>query len=205
MNFWLLAFFLAIGFFHGKWYRKPKYELHVGEEIVNNAILNTFKNDCVLLTNLTLPVGRDQTTQIDHVLLTRKGIFVIETKHYAGQIAGDEESTHWTQITSRHREFQNPLVQNEGHIKAMKALLPNTPAKAFVNLVIFSGSGTFRYSMPFNVIHVDKVHDFLMTFKDDVLSDDDLRHIIGALQWCRYHESPETDALHLANIKRKHG
>src|SRR5574338_503996 len=57
-----------------------------------------------LLNHLTLPVG-DGTTQIDHVLVSRFGVFVIETKHYSGWIFGSPEDRYWTQsqLRGKHR------------------------------------------------------------------------------------------------------
>ena len=36
------------------------------------------------LNNITLPLSNGGSTQIDHVIVSVYGIFVIETKHYKG-------------------------------------------------------------------------------------------------------------------------
>ena len=90
-----------------------------GEGSVRKAITTNFKAPHYhLLNNLTLP-DQDGTTQIDHVLVSTKGVFVIETKNYAGWIFGDEKSKQWTQVIYRVKsKFQNPIRQNFKHLKS---------------------------------------------------------------------------------------
>ena len=56
---------------------------------LDSAVYNQFHD-------LNLPVGND-TTQIDHVVVSPYGVFVIETKNYSGWIFGDSRSRVWTQ------------------------------------------------------------------------------------------------------------
>lgn len=57
------------------------------KDIPNSKVLN----DIMLKTQMG-------TSQIDHILINSKGIFVIETKNYDGWIFGNEKSKYWTQI-----------------------------------------------------------------------------------------------------------
>lgn len=66
----------------------------------------------------------DGTTQIDHVLLSVYGIFVIETKNYKGWIYGGATQKQWTQVLfGKKSQFQNPLHQNYKHTKALSEYL----------------------------------------------------------------------------------
>ena len=96
-----------------------------GEASVNNMIVTNFSPPHYhLLNNLTIPI-QDGTTQVDHVLISTKGIFVIETKNYSGWIFGDEKSKQWMQVIYRVKSrFQNPIHQNYLHVKAMEQLRP---------------------------------------------------------------------------------
>ena len=59
----------------------------------------------------------DGTTQIDHVIVSPYGIFVIETKNMQGWIFGNAYHDNWTQTIYRHKsQFQNPLRQNYRHL-----------------------------------------------------------------------------------------
>jgi hypothetical protein len=76
------------------------------------------------LDNLIIPSNRCRTAQIDHAIVSAFGIFVIETKNYAGRIYGDANSPEWHQgLCDISHPFPNPLRQNYGHVKALAGLL----------------------------------------------------------------------------------
>jgi restriction system protein len=93
------------------------------------------------------------TTQIDHVVVSPFGIFVIETKNYKGWIFGSEKQRQWTQqiYRAKHR-FQNPLHQNYLHIRALAQFL-GVSEKSCRSLVFFIGDAEFKTPMPSNVIN----------------------------------------------------
>ena len=74
------------------------------------------------------------TTQIDHILVSPSAVFLIETKEMNGWIFGSPGQQQWTQsfmadrwsrkagLKSRQFKFYNPLLQNEGHAKALVGL-----------------------------------------------------------------------------------
>lgn len=71
----------------------------------------------------------DGTTQIDHILISPYGVFVIETKSFKGWIFGDAHQKRWTQSlfgpyrSSIKYQFQNPIHQNYKHVKAVQDFL----------------------------------------------------------------------------------
>lgn len=80
--------------------------------------------------------SRSGYSQIDHVVITPQGLFVIETKNYTGEIKGTRESKSWT-VSNRFKMY-NPFMQNYGHIQAIKSLLPNYQKSRFISLVSFT-------------------------------------------------------------------
>ena len=77
-----------------------------------------------VFNNLFLKLEDGKTSQIDHVVVSIFGIFVIETKNYSGWISGDERSEYWTQSFFKSKKrFLNPIWQNYGHVKALKEVL----------------------------------------------------------------------------------
>lgn len=93
------------------------------------------------------------STQIDHVVISPFGIFVIETKNYKGWIFGSEKQANWTQQIYRRKErFQNPLHQNKLHVRALMAFL-DLPEESFKSLVFFIGDAVFKTPMPDNVLN----------------------------------------------------
>jgi restriction system protein len=80
---------------------------------------------------VTLPT-EDGTTQIDHVIVSRYGVFVIETKNLKGWIFGSPQQKTWTQKIYRHTtKFQNPLHQDYKHTQTLQAALELDPEKIF--------------------------------------------------------------------------
>ncbi len=110
------------------------------------------QKDYRILDDLMLPSQLGGTTQIDHVVLSRYGVFVIETKNMSGWIFGSAEQSTWTQTLYRFKSgFQNPLRQNYGHAKAVQATLGLKAGQLF-NVVVFVGSAVPKTPMPKNVV-----------------------------------------------------
>jgi restriction system protein len=92
-------------------------------------------------------------TQLDHVVVSPFGIFVIETKNYKGWIFGSENQRQWTQQIYRTKNrFQNPLHQNHLHVKALTQFL-GIPESHFHSLIFFIGGAVFKTLMPANVLN----------------------------------------------------
>lgn len=118
---------LLIGYHFGK-FKRDHNSYNIGEKRVADLLsLKLDREHYYLLNNITLRVGNG-TTQIDHIVVSTKGIFVIETKHYSGWIFGDAQSKTWTQsIYKKKSYFQNPVHQNYKHIKAIQGLFDFMP------------------------------------------------------------------------------
>ena len=104
-------------------------EANDGELLVRLELMRYYR-DWMLLNDVLLPSGQG-TTQIDHILVSPGGVFLIETKDMNGWVFGSPGQEQWTQsfaagrwsrragITSKQFKFYNPLLQNEGHAKAL--------------------------------------------------------------------------------------
>lgn len=80
-----------------------------------------------ILKNIYIPKDNGETTEIDVVYITQKGIFVIESKNYSGCIFGDEKSAYWTAMlpNKQKNRFYNPIIQNQSHLKWLGQYLEN--------------------------------------------------------------------------------
>src|SRR5207245_8689327 len=62
--------------------------------------------------------------EIDHLIVSPFGLFVIENKDRSGWIFGEESDRNWTAVHFTNKyAFQNPLHQNSGPVQALQALL----------------------------------------------------------------------------------
>ena len=89
------------------------------------------------LRNVYIPKDNGETSEIDVMYITQKGIFVFESKNYSGWIFGSQEDRKWMQILKdvARFPFYNPIKQNVNHIKALWRFInvnvPSIPIIAF--------------------------------------------------------------------------
>ena len=98
-----------------------------------------------VLKNLYIPIGYGKTTEIDVVMIHRKGIFVFESKNYSGWIFGSRNDRYWTQSLKggQKNRFYNPILQNQTHINALSRILKIDSDK-FISMIIFSERCTLK-------------------------------------------------------------
>lgn len=108
---------------------------------------NLFGRKGKLLRNVYIPKDNGETTEIDLLYITHKGIFVIESKNYSGYIFGDEDSPKWTvtlyggkdawgRKTVEKHQFYNPIWQNNNHIKYLQHYLQSDVR--MISFIVFS-------------------------------------------------------------------
>ena len=91
-----------------------------------------------VLRNVYLPKGNGETSELDVIFITPKGIFVFESKNYSGWIFGDENSKNWTAMLPNRQKnhFYNPVKQNRTHLKYMRQYVgENIP---LFSIIVFS-------------------------------------------------------------------
>lgn len=148
----------------------------------------------------------DETTQIDHILVSRFGVFVIEAKDYSGWIFASERSRQWTQVLYRVRfRFQNPIHQNYKHICAVRALLDFLPQDTVKSVVVFTGSAQFKGTVPEGVLMVKDLSGHIEQHATAIMSVNRLQFCVGRLETSRLGITQETDIQHVARLKRKYG
>ncbi|MDG2632801.1 nuclease-related domain-containing protein [Vibrio parahaemolyticus] len=197
--FIVVAAFIGYSIGH---YRKT-YSISANERKVSNIIeLYLDSSSEVLVNNVTLRLKNGTTTQIDHVLISTKGVFVIESKHYSGWVFGDAKSSKWTQVIHRKKsQFKSPLRQNYKHVKAIEELFDFLPANAVKSIVVFSGSAKFKTHMPINVLYAKDLPVYLSSFSDEILSLNRVQFCLGRLAFARLPETEETDEMHIENLR----
>lgn len=195
---------LAVGFGIGR-FRRTVFE-NQGEAAVRRALTQNFTGTSYhLLNNITLPF-EGGTTQIDHVLVSKSGIFVVESKHYSGWIFANPSSPTWTQVTFKQKyKFQNPLRQNYKHIKAIQQVLDFVPSEHIHSLVAFTGDAKFKTTRPTGVFGVTGVVLHIRQFTSEVLTENKLQLCVGRLECHRKLISGKTDVEHQAYLNRKFG
>ena len=193
---WLLPIFILVSFF-----KTPFGKGVIGEFQVNFiAKLRLDKEVYHLIKNVTLPT-EDGTTQIDHVIVSRYGVFVIETKNMKGWIFGGANQKIWTQKIYRHTtKFQNPLHQNYKHTQVLQSALEIDPNKIF-SLVVFIGDSDFKTPMPENVVYAGGYIRFIKSKRQTMLSDLEVLNIRKKIESGRLSPSIKTHFNHVTHVQ----
>ncbi len=178
----------------------------VGETVINVAMWLKLEKDVYhRLNNITLPLADGGSTQIDHVIVSRYGIFVIETKNYKGWIFGNEKQRQWTQvIMGRKYKFQNPLRQNYLHIKTLSDLL-ELEVSYFHSMIAFIGECELktRDELPEHVL-TSGMASYIKKKQDKMLTDEEVKAIVEQIENNRFSKSWRTNRAHKAYLKEKH-
>lgn len=155
------------------------------------------------LHNVTLATP-DGSTQIDHVIVSRFGVFAVETKNMRGWIFGSERQAEWTQkIYNRSFKFQNPLRQNYKHTKALEATL-QVPPQSIHSVIVFVGDSTFKNEMPASVTHGAECVRFIRSFKTRLFSDTQVQDLRKQLKTGRLPPNRATHVAHVQQLKARH-
>jgi restriction system protein len=174
----------------------------LGEIRVHRSLRRLLDEDEYRLFNdLTLPV-RDGTTQIDHVIVSRFGVFVIETKNMKGWIFGGADQAQWTQVVYRRQsKFQNPIRQNYKHLKAVQEIL-RIDAHKLHGIVAFVGSATPRSAMPPDVVWGGRsLADYVKSKRVPVLSEEEFLRFAESLSGSGLRSNIRTRNAHVRHVK----
>lgn len=179
---WFFGFFRSTG----QEYRDRKGR--AGERIVHGELLKlgesyTIFHDIMLPSLLTT----SRTTQIDHIAISKHGIFVIETKNYRGIIEGGEMQRNWIQrFRKSQRTFFNPLRQNDIHIEAVKRILPDLAFPTIYSIITFSNNSSIRElsikSPNTTVTYFRHLKKNILSVQTETLSSDDIHDIVEVIR-----------------------
>ena len=154
------------------------------------------------INNVTLN-ARGGTTQIDHVIVSRFGLFVVETKNIDGWIFGDERSAQWTVVKfGRKYRIQNPLRQNYRHTRAIGEFL-QVEDKAIHSVVMFWGECEFKTPMPSNVLRSGYC-SHIESFNEAIFTDPQVADMVDALKSGMLPKTWATRREHVASLDARH-
>lgn len=154
------------------------------------------------LHNVTLMTDHG-TTQVDHIYVSRYGVFVVETKNYAGWIYGREHDATWTQHLYRVRHsFQNPLRQNYRHTKAVQNLL-GIDDSAVHSVVAFMGPCVLKTPLPPNVSKGAGFVRYIRSRTTPIFTESEVTQIVATLRSGRLPDTAAVRRKHVADQKAR--
>lgn len=175
----------------------PQYKGKCGERIVKNKLegINGYNR---VINNIMLN-DNGKSRQIDHIVITRQGVFVLETKNYGGTIYGQESWTEWKEyLNQKCYTFKNPIHQNYGHKEIVKKLLEDLTDKVYP-IVVFIRRCNLKLDVKSTVLYDDQVKNFIEN-KEKILTTDEIDEIYKTLMENRI-KNKETIRNHNYNVK----
>lgn len=192
--------------FDDEW--KGKY----GEKLTERKlkIVQLFGRKGKVLRNVYLPKDNAETTELDVIFITKKGIFIFESKNYSGWIFGDEKNKNWTAMLPNKQKnpFYNPIMQNRTHLKWMKHFVGEDVP--LFSIIVFSERCELKrvtvYSDDIKVIKRDHTYATVRDIWDknpNSLSDEKLDELYTKLKVLT---NPDTAVRtkHIENIEKRY-
>lgn len=164
----ILVIIIILTFLVERYYKKIRG--YYGEFWVKKELSKLPKKDYIVLNNIMIKTNNG-THQIDHIVLSKFGIFVIEMKNFYGLIIGDEYKEKWVQYLGKNKYyFKNPIHQNYGHIKALEETLKIKEDK-FISIICISNQAKLKVNAK-NVTHLDFINNLIRSYKNEILDID---------------------------------
>lgn len=163
----------------------------VGEYAVARRLRSLPKDRYFVINDLMIEKSNGHTSQIDHVVVSPYGVFVIETKNISGFIYGSEYSKEWTRHWRGYKRggyygyddmpFDNPVLQNGAHVKALFEQLRHFHAK-FIPIIAFSPQATLKVDVRnVDVVYWSQITSVIKRYNEEVMSTEQTREIYESL------------------------
>ena len=174
----------------------------IGEKKTKYKLLFSLDSDVYTVYHDIIIPSRNGTTQIDHVIISPFGLFVVETKNLKGWIYGTETQSTWTQVVYQSKyKFQNPLRQSYRHKKVLSKHL--RIKESYIHQVVsFVGDCQFKTEMPPNVIK-SGLGSYIKQFNRIVFSEDEVKEIENILYRLKSEVFVSTEK-HVQSLHNRH-
>jgi hypothetical protein len=144
-----LGILAAAVFFARNWLRQLR-----ARRAIDNVISSVAYDE---LRNVLLPTGTGEQLHINYLLLTQRGLLVIDLFDVAGMIFAGDKMAQWSVFgPKRHFTFTNPLPMLEDRVMAVRHLAGDAPVEG---RVVFSMRGEFPKGRPDEVLRLDALQD----------------------------------------------
>ncbi|MBU0676515.1 MAG: NERD domain-containing protein [Verrucomicrobia bacterium] len=159
-----------------------------GELKVTRMLNDAFGNDTYLLNDVSV-AHRRHKAQIDHLVVSPAGIFVLETKNWRGHLSGSERGERWLQVKDaggKPVSLSNPILQNDRHMEVLKGFLSlHGIQEERIYSVIVMGSPSATWTIEDRTVPVLNIADaiqYMAHFEQpNILSDQEIDRIIAVL------------------------
>lgn len=161
----------------------PQRKGELGEAAVRKVLKRLNRDAYYSLHDLLLPKANAGTAQIDHLVVSIFGVFVIETKNYNGYVYGEEQQANWTQMLGgRTFTLSNPIWQNKGHVKAVQALLEPQANIPIIPIVVFLDQAQLKLTVDSDVVSLSQLLTTIAKYHRVVCTPEQALQIVGRIE-----------------------
>lgn len=153
-----------------------------GELLVEQAIGVTQPGKQYVLNNYAA-YHEGKTFEVDHIVINPRGIFVLETKNWAGEVFGAEDDEMWKQCHGRGRyakedNHPNPIKQNSGHAYHIRQILGG---KYEVNPLVVMANDNAGRILSDKIVNLCELAPYLDIFGPTIYSVSEMEQIYDIL------------------------
>ncbi len=180
----LIGMMILAGFIHARLLEKPEYRGWWGEYKVNLMLRLCLSSEYSVFSNaIYRGKTKDESTQVDHIVVSRFGVFVLETKCFKGKVYVDEQDPgKWVQVVGRRKyKLQNPLMQNYAHIKAIQHVI-GVHGQKLHSYAVMAGDAEFPNGKPERVYGIWQMIRKIQSYKAPVFTRGHTDDIVRALK-----------------------
>ncbi len=200
VRYWYVYLLILVVVF----FRSPRGKGLWGE-LEFNLLTKLFlkKRSYHIFKNVIIPEGQG-TAQIDHILVSRYGVFVVATQKMRGWIFGGEDQKSWSQKLSQHSTtFQNRLQQNQRHTMALAELI-GLDAKKIFSIIVFIGKSTFKTPMPENVTKGMQFIRYVKAHQTEILGEYEVSELVSRIEERRLMPNRKKQKQHVEYLREQH-
>lgn len=171
-----------------------------GESQVTRALLNLPACNYTILNDILIETSSG-TTQIDHIVVSRFGVFLIETKNYAGTLVGDEDDIYFSYSFGPFKyDMYNPIKQNATHVRALMSLFHDYNKNHFIPILALSDLCEFKiYATP-QIVTFSYLYRTILQYTTPIFTDEEVASMAKTIRENNI-TSPEERQKHIERVK----
>lgn len=149
---WIVPLVLTIAFL-----ASPRFRGDIAESRVRRILANGLeKSRYTLLNDVELPSGGG-TVHVDHIVVSRFGVFVIKSLYANGMVSGTEVQDRWKlERWGRSRRIENPMHENAVQAETVGRVL-GMPLTKIHPVVVLTGHRGIRPRPPEHLVSAEQL------------------------------------------------
>lgn len=177
---WIVPLVLTIAFL-----LSPRFRGDIAESRTRRILATGLqKSRYTILNDVELPAGGG-TVHVDHIVVSRFGVFVIESQYASGMVSGGEFQDRWKQEHwGRARRIENPMHQNAMQAETLGRLL-GMPRTKIHRVVVLTGHRGLRTQAPDHLVPAEQLIRYIRKKGTHVLEPEQADRALKAIQEAR--------------------